>query len=98
MGRSKSLIKFTGSVGELRSYYDSDLKDWIYATKGGANKELIKNNRAFARTRELNEEWKGNAMWAKAVRRATSGLDSLKQGRNNCNLLKIRVIGYRRPE
>jgi hypothetical protein len=89
MGRSKSLIRFTGSIGEIRSYYDSDIKDWVYSTKGGANKELIKNNKAFARTRELNVEWKGNAKWAKAVRIATNGLNNLKQGRNNCNLLKI---------
>jgi len=89
MAESKSPIRFIGSLGNIRSYYDSDLRKWIYSTKGGANKNLIKNNPAFARTRELNEEWKGNSIWAKTVREGTDGLSHLKQGRNNCYLLKI---------
>ncbi|NWJ51623.1 MAG: hypothetical protein HXX14_12230 [Bacteroidetes bacterium] len=98
MAQSKGPIRFKGSLGDIRSYYDSDLKKWIYSTKGGANKELIKNSPAFARTRELNEEWKGNSIWAKIIRKGTDGLSQLKQGRNNCYLLmiaeKIQVMNH----
>ncbi len=82
-------IRFSGSLGNIRSYYDKDLKKWICSTKGGANKNLIKNNRAFARTRENNEEWKGCNIWSKLIRSGTFDLSHLKQGRNNYRLLKI---------
>ena len=85
----KGPLRFSGSLGGIRGYYDRDLKKWIYANKGGACKPLIKNNPAFISTRKLNQEWKGCNIWSKLIRKGTDELDVLKQGRNNCNLLKI---------
>jgi hypothetical protein len=89
MATSEGPIRFSGSLGGIKSHYDKDLKKWIYSTKGGANKNLIHNNKAFARTRELNEEWKGCNIWSKSIRLATENLRHLKQGRSNYKLLKI---------
>lgn len=82
-------IRLKGSVGNIRTYYDRTLKKWISSTKGGANKDLIKNNPTFARTRELNQEWKGCVVWAKFVRFGVDSLSHLMQGRNNCYLMRI---------
>lgn len=89
MATSKGPIQFSGSLGGIRGYYDRDLKKWIYTNKGGACKPLIKNNPAFVKTRAMNQEWQGCNVWSKLVRYGTEELKNLKQGRNNCNLLKI---------
>lgn len=89
MAISEGPIQFSGSMGGIRGYYDRDIKKWVYTTKGGACKPLIKNNPAFERTRGLNHEWQGCNVWSKLVREGTEELKNLKQGRNNCNLLKI---------
>ena len=69
MARNDGPIQFTGSIGNIRSYYDKGLKKHILSTKGGANKNLIKNNPAFARTRDCMNEFAGCTKWASMLRR-----------------------------
>ena len=69
MARNDGPIQFTGSLGNIRSYYDRSLGKHILSTKGGANKNLIKNNPAFARTRDCMNEFTGCTRWASMLRR-----------------------------
>ena len=56
MGELKGPILFTGSVGNIRAYYDKALKRYVLSNKGGANKDLIKTSPKLARQREnMNE-------------------------------------------
>jgi hypothetical protein len=64
MARLKGSFTFTGSIGNIRSYYDKKKKCYILATKGGSSKELIENNPSFARTRENMNEFKACGIWA----------------------------------
>ena len=73
-------IQFTGSLGNLRSYYDKRLKRIILSTKGGATKEQIKNNPAFARTRENMSEFKACGNWASQLRLSLLSIAHLHQG------------------
>jgi hypothetical protein len=80
MARLKGPIQFIGSIGNLRSYYDRRVKGYIVATKGGASKELILNNPAFARTRENMNEFKACGMWASLFRKALLSISHLHGG------------------
>jgi hypothetical protein len=68
MARQSGNIRYTGSFKSVRNY--KNLKDpTIYAgEKGGANRDLILNNPAFARTRENMSEFKGCGIIVKAIR------------------------------
>jgi len=70
MARIYGSKKILGTIGGVRHYKLPGCDFIIAAEKGGANKNLIKNNPAFARTRENNEEWKGITLSAKHVKRA----------------------------
>ena len=65
MARIYGSNKILGTIGGVRHYKLPGCDFIIAAEKGGANKNLIKNNPAFARTRENNEEWKGVTRMAK---------------------------------
>lgn len=80
MAQLKGPIQFSGSLGNIRSYYDKNLKRYILSTKGGASKELIYNNPAFARTRENMNEWKACCKWASQVRKSLVSIAHLHQG------------------
>jgi hypothetical protein len=49
MAELKGPIQFTGSLGDIRVYYNKTLKRYIVATKGGASKNLIKRSPQLAR-------------------------------------------------
>lgn len=57
MARLKGPILFSGSLGNVRSFYNSKLKRYILATKGGASKKTIETSPVFARTRENMSEF-----------------------------------------
>jgi hypothetical protein len=80
MAQLRGPIQFAGSIGNIRSYYDSRLKKYIVSTKGGASKELINSNPAFARTRENMNEFKACGMFASQVRKALLAIEHLHQG------------------
>jgi hypothetical protein len=68
MARQSGNIRYTGSFKSIRNY--KNRKDpTIYAgEKGGANGDQIKNNPAFARTRENMSEFKGCGEIVKSIR------------------------------
>jgi hypothetical protein len=70
MARIYGSKKILGTIGGVRHYKLPGCDFIIAAEKGGANGNLIKNNPAFARTRENNVEWKGITLCAKHVKLA----------------------------
>jgi hypothetical protein len=52
-------IKYRGSFKSIRQYMNLHDPNTYAGEKGGANGDLIKNNPAFARTRENMNEFKG---------------------------------------
>jgi len=69
MAYQTGIINYKGSFKSIRNYMNvGDPK--IYAgEKGGANRDLIMNNPAFARTRENMNEFGGCGVAVKAIRR-----------------------------
>ena len=55
MARQKGVIKLEGRIGDL-SFYKSG-GDYLARAKGGVDGDRIKNDPAFARTRENGEEF-----------------------------------------
>ena len=80
MAQLKGSILFTGSVGNIRSYYSKQLKRYILSTKGGASKELIMKNPAFARIRENMNEFKACGLWASQLRKSLLPIEHLHNG------------------
>ena len=80
MADLKGPVLFTGSLGNIRSYYDKTLKRYIVSTKGGSTKELIENNPAFARQRENMAEFKACATWASQLRMSLISIGHLQKG------------------
>lgn len=80
MGDLKGPILFTGSVGNIRAYYDKALKRYILANKGGTNRDLIRKSPHLARQRENMNEFKGCAKWASQLRKSLEKVDHLFKG------------------
>jgi hypothetical protein len=80
MAELNGILKFIGTVGNIRVYYNKTLKRYIVAARGSVPKEVIKKNPAFARQRENMQEFKGCALWAKLLRSALSDLEHLFGG------------------
>ncbi len=62
-------IKYRGSFKSIRQWKNSKDPKIYAGEKGGANRDLILNNPAFARTRENMSEFKGCGMAVKAIRK-----------------------------
>jgi len=67
-------FKYRGSFKSVRNYLTLHDPNTYAGEKGGANKDLIMNNPAFARTRENMREFSGCGLAVKAIRH---GLNSL---------------------
>jgi len=80
MGELKGPILFTGSVGNIRAYYDKALKRYVLSNKGGANRDLILKSPKLARQRENMNEFKGCVKWASQLRRSLEKIDHLFKG------------------
>ena len=80
MAQLKGAIQFTGSLGNIRCYYDRQLKRYTVSTKGGATKEQINNNATFARTRENMSEFSACGKWASQLRKSLLSIAHLHQG------------------
>jgi hypothetical protein len=61
-------IKYRGSFKSIRNYVTLHDPNVYAGEKGGANRDLIMNNAAFARTRENMTEFNGCGMAVKAIR------------------------------
>ena len=62
-------IKYRGSFKSIRNYMNLHDPNTYAGEKGGANRDLILNNPAFARTRENMSEFSGCGAAVKAIRR-----------------------------
>jgi hypothetical protein len=82
-------IQFTGSIGNFRAYYDKSLKKYILSTKGGASKNLIMNNPAFARTRDNMNEFKACTKWSSLLRKSLLCIDHLNFSRYFSEITKL---------
>ena len=80
MAELKGPFFFTGSIGNIRVYYNRTLKRYILALKGGSTKDMIENNPAFARQRENMSEFKACALWASQLRKSLISIAHLFQG------------------
>jgi hypothetical protein len=92
MAQLKGSIQFTGSIGNVRSYYNKKLKRNILATKGGASRDEILKNPAFARTRENMNEFKACSMWASLLRKSLFGISHLYGGFRSVESSKIPTL------
>src|SRR5665647_3948222 len=76
MAYQKGILDYRGSFKSIRNYKNKKDPKIYAGEKGGANRDLIMNNPAFARTRENMSEFKGCGMSVKAIRQ---GLISVVQ-------------------
>ena len=67
-------IKYRGSFKSIRNYRNLHDGNTYAGEKGGANRDLIMNNPAFARTRENMSEFGGCGAAVKAIRRGLLNL------------------------
>jgi len=67
-------IKYRGSFKSIRNYVNLHDPNVYAGEKGGANRDLIMNNPAFARTRENMNEFDGCGVAVKAIRRGILNL------------------------
>ena len=67
-------IKYRGSFKNIRQYMNLHDPNSYAGEKGGANGDLIKNNPAFARTRENMNEFNGCGLAVKAIRHGLMNL------------------------
>ena len=80
MAELKGPFLFTGSIGNIRAYYNKTLKRFILSTKGGSNKTMIENNPRFARQLENMNEFRACTLWASLLRRLLVDIGYLHQG------------------
>jgi hypothetical protein len=66
MARQKGIIKLTGKIGDLSFYKSKD--GFLAREKGGVEADRIKNDPAFARTRENGAEFGASARSGKLLR------------------------------
>jgi hypothetical protein len=67
-------IKYRGSFKSIRNYMNLHDPNTYAGEKGGANRDLILNNPAFARTRENMNEFNGVGVAVKAIRQSLLNL------------------------
>lgn len=68
MAYQTGVIQYKGSFKSIRNYKNRKDPKMYAGEKGGANRDLIMNNPAFARTRENMNEFGGCGMVVKAIR------------------------------
>ncbi|TCK68807.1 hypothetical protein DFQ05_0317 [Winogradskyella wandonensis] len=72
MAKLKSLLKIEGTLDDITFYKSED--GYLVRQKGGVSKNRIKNDPAFARTRENNAEFGYSASAGKTFRQAITPL------------------------
>ncbi|GGG53258.1 hypothetical protein [Bizionia arctica] len=91
MAKLKSLIKIEGTLDDLTFYKGKD--GYLVKTKSGVSANRIKNDPAFARTRENGTEFGHSATSGKTLRRAIVNLLSdVKDGRVTSRLTKSMTL------
>ncbi len=88
MAKNKSIIKIIGTLDDLTFYKGKE--GYIVRTKGGVSKNRIKNDPAFARTRENGVEFGHSAHMGKLLRRSVIGLiEDARDGRMTSRLTQV---------
>lgn len=77
MAKIEGPILFTGSIGNLSAYKRRGSDKIILRTKGGASKDKIKNDPAFARTRDNNTEFGASSTAGTYIRGALFAIKHL---------------------
>lgn len=109
MARQKGLMKYVGTIGDVRHFKIKGQKGFFAGMVGGPTAEQIKTAPEFERTRENMNEFGGCARAGKSVRTALSSLmskmaDSKVTGRLTSVMKKINLEdgtearGYRKVE
>ena len=80
MGTLKGPILFTGSIGDIRCYYDKARKQYTISLKGGQNKTQVMNNPKLERQRETMNEMTVSAKWASMLQKSLHFIDHLHWG------------------
>jgi len=79
MARLKNLDQITGSLKNLSFYTRKGSDGIIVRTKGGATKEKIKRDPAFANLRKVNKEFGGCSKMSKQIRMAFYRLEHVAE-------------------
>lgn len=74
MAQQVGVVKYKGTIGDIRHFKIKGLSGNYAGLKGGATAEQIKTDVAFARTRENMNEFGGCAMVGKSIRAGQSQL------------------------
>src|SRR5688500_2765930 len=77
MAQLESEFQYSGRLGNVTAYRMRGVDKSVVRKKGGATKERIRTESAFARTRENNTEFGGRAQGVRRVRRALHPLTFL---------------------
>lgn len=79
MARVKNFDQITGNIGKLSFYTRKGSSEIFVRTKGGASKEKIKRDPAFANLRKANKEFGGCSKMSKQIRMAFYGLEHVAE-------------------
>ena len=96
MARQRGVIKYLGTIGEIRHFRIKGEKDYFAGLIGGPTKEQVLTDPAFQRTRENMNEFGGCALAGKLLRTAFSSLlksmaDNRVTGRITAIMKKINL-------
>lgn len=72
---------FTGSLGNMRCYDDPSIGKRILSRKGGPTRVQFLNDPAYARQRQVSNEFGGCSIWASQVRQGLSDVSHLMYSR-----------------
>lgn len=75
MARVKNFDQLTGTIGKLSFYTRKGSSEVFVRRKGGASKQKIKTDPAFANLRKANKEFGGCSKMSKQIRMAFYGLE-----------------------
>jgi hypothetical protein len=80
MATLKGPIQITGSFGTFRCYFDKARNQYTIATKGGQNRNLVRNSPKLKRQRENMNEFKVCSQWASLLQKSLLSIEHLHWG------------------
>ena len=80
MATLKGPILFTGSIGDIRCYYDKARNQYTISLKGGQTKNQVENSPTLERQRENMNEMKLAAKWASLLQKSLHAINHLHWG------------------
>ena len=77
----KGPFDFTGSLGNMRSYYDPSIGKQVLSRIGGPTREQFLTDPNYERQRQVSSELIGRSLWASQVKQCLSDLRHLMHPR-----------------